>query len=155
MSLALFGHLLGVLAFFAGMAVAGAAQLAARRQARARDVALLLGLARSGVALVGAGLVLLLACGFWLLGETAYGLGDGWVEAALALVVLSGVLGGLGGRRPRQARELAGRLSGADGDAPVTPALRSLLDDRVTDLANAAALVVAVAIVALMVWKPG
>src|ERR671934_198058 len=82
---------------------------AARRRERASEIALLLGLTRIGVLLVGAGLVLAVACGFWLLDLTEFDLGDVWVLAALGLIVVGALLGSVGGRRPRQARLLADR----------------------------------------------
>ena len=69
---ALFLHLLGVVTLFAGMAVAAVGFEAARRRERPKEVALLLGLTRIGVVLVGVGLVLAVACGFWLLDLTEF-----------------------------------------------------------------------------------
>ena len=145
---ALFLHLLGVVMLFAGMAVAVVGLEAARRRERPSEIALLLGLARVGVVLVGAGLVLAVACGFWLLDLADFDLRDAWVEAALALVVLGAVLGSLGGRRPRQARVLAERRADADE-------VRRLLDDPLSRLLNGVAAAAYLAVLALMVWKPG
>jgi uncharacterized membrane protein len=133
---------------FAGMAVAAVGLGAARRRERPEEVALLLGLTRIGVALVGAGLALAVACGFWLLRVTEFDLGDAWVEAALGLVVLGAVLGSLGGRRPKRARLLAERRTAVDDE------LRRLLDDPLSLWLNAAAAAAYLAVVALMVWKP-
>ena len=144
---ALFLHLLGVVTLFAGMAVAAVGLAAARRRERAEEIALLLGLTRIGVVLVAAGLLLAVACGFWLLGVTEFDLGDAWVATALGLVVLGAILGGLGGQRPKRARLLAERGAGAEE-------LRRLLDDRLSLWLNAAAAAAYVAVLALMVWKP-
>jgi uncharacterized membrane protein len=144
---ALFLHLLGVVTLFAGMAVAAVGLTAARRRERTEEIALLLGLTRIGVILVAAGLLLAVACGFWLLGLTEFDLGDAWVATALGLVVLGAILGALGGRRPKKARLLAEH--GAD------PAeLRRLLDDPLSLWLNVAAAAAYVAVLALMVWKP-
>jgi uncharacterized membrane protein len=145
---ALFLHLVGVVTLFAGMAVAAVGLAAARRRERAEEIALLLGLTRIGVVLVGGGLALAVACGFWLLDLTEFDLGDAWVEAALGLVVLGGVLGSLGGRRPKRARVLAERRTVVD------PELRRLLDDPLSPWLNAGAAAAFVAVLALMVWKP-
>lgn len=150
--LALFLHLVGAISFFAGIAVAAVAELAAARRERPSEVAAVLGTARWGVVLVAAGLVLAVAAGFWLLEETGYGF-DGWVQAALALVVVSFVAGGIGGQGPKRARVLAQRLA-AEGDRPspeLTAALRSPRHAAFNWLATAAA----VGILVLMVWKPG
>jgi uncharacterized membrane protein len=144
---ALFLHLVGVVTLFSGMAVAAVGLAAARRRERPEEIALLLGLTRIGVVLVGAGLALAVACGFWLLDLTEFDLGDGWVATALGLVVLGAVLGALGGRRPKRARRLA---QGAVGSAE----LRRLLDDPLSLWLNGAAAAAYVAVLALMVWKP-
>jgi uncharacterized membrane protein len=149
---ALFGHLVGAVAFFAGLAVAALAQRAALRVERPSEVALLLGLARRGVLLVAAGLVLVVGFGAWLVEETAYGLGDGWLAASLALLVLAVVLGAVGGRRPRRTRALATRLE-REGDRP-SEELSRMLADPASLAVNGAAGLAALAVLALMVWKP-
>lgn len=124
---ALFLHLTGALLFASGIVVAGVGFESARRRERPAEIALLLGLARSGVVLVLAGALLLLGCGLWLVGLEDVGYGTGWVDAALGLFMLALLLGGLGGRRPKQARKLATRLA-AEGKA-ANPELRALIDD--------------------------
>jgi uncharacterized membrane protein len=152
LEIALFFHILGALLFVAGIVVAGVVFEAARRREQPAEIALLLGLARSGVLLVGLGATLVLAFGLWLVHIEGLSYGTGWVSAAIALYVLALVLGGLGGRRPKQARRLAERLS-ADGSA-ATPQLRALLDDRVADAANYLSALAVIAILVLMVFKP-
>lgn len=149
--LALFLHLLGVVLFFSGTAVAAVALAAARRRARAGEIALLLRLTRWGVLLVGGGAVLLLGFGFWLVELTRWTLADAWLGWALALFVVAAVLGAAGGRRPKRARLLAEQLP-AEVDAPEE--LRRLLRDPVSDLLNWGAAGAAFAVLALMVWKP-
>jgi uncharacterized membrane protein len=132
--LALFFHLVGALLFVAGILLAGVAFEAARRRQRPAEIALLLGLTRVGVALVGFGALLLLGFGLWLVHLGGFGYGAGWVDAAIALYLLALALTGVGGRRPKQARRLATRL--AAGDGPVSAELRALLDDRLSLSAN-------------------
>jgi uncharacterized membrane protein len=144
---ALFLHLLGAFLFVSGAVVAGAAFEAARRRAEPQEIALLLGVTRVGVVLVGAGGLLVLACGLWLVHLTDAAYGDAWVQAALGLFVASALLGALGGRRPRQARVLA--RSGGPADE-----VRRLLDDPWSRVANYASAALVVAILALMVWQP-
>jgi uncharacterized membrane protein len=149
----LFLHIAGVLLFVAGIAVAGVGFEAARRRERPAEIALLLGMTRSGVALVGLGALLLLGCGLWLVGlEGDVGYGTGWVDAALALFVVAMLIGGLAGQRPKQARLLATRL--AEEGAPTSPELRALLDDPLSRAANYASAALVLAILALMVFKP-
>lgn len=150
---ALFFHLIGAFAFVAGAIVAGVAFEAARRRRSPAEVALVLGLARVGVALVASGGLLVLAFGLWLVRLGRWGFGAGWVDAALGLYAGAILLGAIGGQRPKRARLLAQRL--ARESAPETAELRALLDDRVALLMNYASALIVVAIVVLMVFKPG
>lgn len=149
---ALFGHLTGVLAFVAGIVLAGVAFESARRRQRPAEIALLLGLTRIGAILVIAGAPLLLGCGLWLVGLEDVGYGTGWVDAAIALFLVTIVVGALAGQRPKRARKLAARLAaeGREGDS----GLRALLDDPASRLANYGSAILVIAILALMVFKP-
>ena len=149
---ATFLHLLGALIFAAGIVLAGVMFEAARRRDRPAEIALLLGLTRIGVLLVAVGGVVAGVFGLWLVHLGGFGFGTGWVQAAIGLYVVVLVLGGLGGRRPKEARLLAARL--ADEAAPMTDELRSLLDDRVSRAENYSSLLLVLVIVALMVFKP-
>jgi uncharacterized membrane protein len=151
-NVALFLHLTGVLLFVSGIVVAGVGFEAARRRERPAEIALLLGLTRSGVVLVAVGGLLLLGCGLWLVGLEDIGYGTGWVVAALALFALAFLLGGLGGRRPKQARKLATRLS--EEGMTTSPELRALLDDRASRVVDYVSAALVVTILALMVFKP-
>jgi uncharacterized membrane protein len=148
----LFLHILGALLFFGGALVAGVAFEAARRRSRPGDVALLLGLTRVGALIVVAGAILVLAAGLWLANDIDQ-LGEGWVLASLALFVAAVVLGALGGQRPKRARRLATKLAGEGG--AMTPELRRLLDDRLSQVANYGSSLLVVVILLLMVWQPG
>ena len=146
--LALFLHIFGALLLVSGATVAGTAAERARTRRDVREIAALLGAARTGAALVGAGGVLVLAMGLWLVHLTDASFGDAWLQAAIGLFVVAMGLGGAGGRRPRHARELAG----AGGDLAE---IRRLLDDRFSRVANYASAAAVLAILALMVWQPG
>jgi uncharacterized membrane protein len=150
--IALFLHLLGVLTFTAGIAIAGVPFEAARRREDAAEIALLLGLTRYGVALVGSGALLLFACGLWLVGLADVGFGTGWVLASIALFLAAVALGALGGQAPKRAREMASSL--AERGEPAGPELRELLDDTRSRAANYASAVLVLAVLALMVFKP-
>ncbi len=151
-NVALFFHLLGALLFVAGIVLAGVAFEAARRRREAAEIALLLSLTRIGVVMVAAGALLLLGFGLWLVHLGHFGYGAGWVDAAIALYVVALVLGGLGGQRPKQARRLASKLA-ADGE-PAGAELRKLLDDPVSRIENYGSLLLVLAILVLMVFKP-
>jgi uncharacterized membrane protein len=152
-NVALFGHLLGAFLFVSGTTVAGVAYEAGRRRSSTAEIALLLGLARIGAALVGAGMLAVLAFGLWLVHLGGWGYGAAWVDAAIGLFVAAAVLGGYGGQAPKRARQLASRLAG-DGQ-PVTDDLRRLLADRTALFMNYASVVLVVVVLVLMVWKPG
>ena len=63
------------------------------------------------------------------------------------------VVGAVAGRQDRHTRELAERLA-ADGDTPSADLARRLRDPLNLAL-NTSMLLAIIAIVALMVWKPG
>jgi hypothetical protein len=73
--------------------------------------------------------------------------------AALVLLSLTILLGAAGGQRPKRARKLA--LGMRDGPTPDAPRLRALLDDRAALAANYISALLLLAIIALMVFKPG
>jgi uncharacterized membrane protein len=150
---ALFFHLLGAFSFVAGTLVAGVAFESARRRQTPDEIALLLSLSRIGVVLVAAGTLLVLGFGLWLVRLGAWGYGAGWIDAALGLLIAVVVLGTIGGQRPKRARKLAGKL--AAEQAAVNDELRALLDDRATLATNYLSALMLLAIVALMVFKPG
>ena len=152
-SWALFFHLAGAFLFVGGSIVAAVAFEAARRRREPAEIALLLGLTRAGVLLVAAGTLIVLPFGLWLVHLDGYGYGDGWITAAFALFVVVSVLGAAGGQRPKRARKLAERLA-ASGDAE-TPELRALLDDSTALALNYASAAIVVAIIMLMVFRPG
>jgi uncharacterized membrane protein len=135
-----------------GIVLAGAAFELARRRERPAEIALLLGLTRIGVALVGIGALLLLGFGLWLVHLGHFGYGAGWIDAAITLYALALALGAFGGQRPKQARRLAIKLAGEG--APASAELRALLADRLSLAANYASAVLVVAILVLMVFKP-
>ena len=149
----LFFHLLGVLLFAAGIALAGVAFETARRRERPAEIAILLEQARFGALLVLPGGLLLLVCGLWLVELADIGFGAGWIGAAIALFVVALALGALGGQRPKQARKLATQLAG-EGAQACGAELRALLDDPLSWAANYASAALVLAILALMVFKP-
>jgi uncharacterized membrane protein len=152
LEIALFFHILGALLFVAGIVVAGVVFESARRREEPGEIALLLGLARWGVLLVVLGATLVLGFGLWLVHIEGLSYGTGWIQWAITLYVIALLLGGVGGRRPKQARRLATRLR--EEGAPITPELRALLNDRIADAANYLSALAVLAILVLMVFKP-
>jgi hypothetical protein len=80
------------------------------------------------VVLVGIGALLTPVFGLWLVHLGNFGYGSRWVDASIALYAAALALGGIGGRRPKQARLLAAQL--ALHDAPTSVELRALLNDH-------------------------
>ena len=118
-------------------------------------MATLFGLIRYAVPLIGAGMLLTLAIGLWLVHEApfSYGYGDTWVIAAIVLWLIAGWLGGIDGRYQRQTGELARRLA-ADGDAPSAELNARLRNVRALAISYGSGLA-AFAVLGIMIWKPG
>ena len=151
--LLLFFHLLGALCFFAGGAVAGTLQLGALRRERPSEILSLLRLTRVGVLLVLAGAALTLGFGIALARHDGYGLTPAWIRAALGLWLASVALGAVGGRTARRARYRAEELA-AGADEPDAE-LRALVADRPSLVLSWLSGALLLAILALMVWRPG
>ena len=149
----LFLHLAGVLLFVGGSVAAALLRLAAMRRERPSEIALLLRSVRPVVPIVAGGLVVTIAAGFWLASELGISLSATWLTLTFVLIGWMLVVGAAAGRQDRKTRELAERLA-ADGDAP-SALLTRRLRDPLNLVPNASMLIAVVAIVALMVWKPG
>jgi uncharacterized membrane protein len=146
-------HLLGAFLFVSGAVAVGVLHAAATRRERPSEIAFLLGLTRAAVALVGIGSLIAIGFGASLVHRSGFDWGDGWIAATLALWIASVVLGGIGGRSARHARYLAERLA-ADGDRPSEELHRALTGPAAQAL-NYCSFLAALAILAVMVWKPG
>jgi uncharacterized membrane protein len=150
----LFFHLLGAFSFFAGAAVAAVGQLVALRRERPSEIALVLGLTRWGVLLVGIGALSTIGFGSWLVAYLPHWtVRQAWIEWAFVLWVAAMAVGGIGGRPARRARELAQRRA-AEGDRPSAELHRAIAAPLPLALSFASGAIL-VAIVVLMVWKPG
>jgi len=149
----LFLHLAGVLLFVGGSVAAALLRLAAMRRQTPSEIALLLRAVRPVVPIVAGGLVVTIAAGFWLASELGISLSATWLTLTFVLIGWMLAVGAAAGRQDRKTRELAERLA-ADGDAP-SALLTRRLRDPLNLVPNASMLIAVVAIVALMVWKPG
>ena len=146
-------HVAGAFCVLAGALFAVVLTQAAMRRSRPSEIALLLGLVRVSVVLIVVGMLVTLVFGLWLVGDTDHDFGDAWVSASLALWIAALVLGSLGGRRDRHTRALAEQLA-ASGDQPSTE-LTSRLHDRVTLFLSYGSGAAVIAILVLMIWRPG
>ena len=149
----LFLHVTGAFLVIGGAVMAGVFNFSALRSGRPSDVVLFFRFARVAVAAIGVGMVLTLGFGLWLVHDAGYGWGDTWIVLALVLWVLSNALGGIGGKREKKVRELAERLT-AEGDVPNAD-LSARLRDPVWLALSWGSGIVVIAILALMIWKPG
>ena len=148
-------HLLAAFCFVSGSIAAGLLHWVAMHREQPSEVALLLRLVRPMVLVVGIGSLGALGLGIWLTRDNPDGvtLGDGWVIAAIVLWLAAGALAGPAGKRLRHARELAERLAAQD-DLP-SETLRAAVADRTALALNYASFALVIAILVLMVFKPG
>ena len=152
----LFLHVTGAFLLIGGIVIAGILNLAAiGTDRRPSEVATLYRLIRLAVPLIGAGMLVTLALGLWLVHEAPwnYGYGDAWVIIALVLWAIAGWLGGIDGKYQRATGDLAARLA-AEGDAP-SPELRARLRNPAALATSYGSGLIAFAILGLMIWKPG
>jgi uncharacterized membrane protein len=149
----LFLHVTGAFFMLGGSVAAGIFALLARRRERPSEVAILIGLTRGAVVSIYIGVVLTIVFGLWLVHNAGYGYARGWIGAAILLWLYSNVSGGIGGKREEETRKLAERLA-AEGDAP-SPELHARLHDRGQLVLLYSSGVAVLAILALMIWKPG
>jgi uncharacterized membrane protein len=149
----LFLHLAGAFLLLGGAIAAGVLNLAAQGRERPSEVALLLALIRPAAIVMSAGLVIAFAFGLWLVHDAGFDYGDAWIAVSIALLIVAGVIGDAGGRRDKRTRMLAERLA-AEGDAP-SRELRARLRDPVSLTLSYGSALLVLAILGLMVWKPG
>jgi uncharacterized membrane protein len=150
-----FLHITGAFLLSGGVVVAGAFNVAAQFREKPSEIALLFGLTRFAVIAIGVGAVMTLVFGLWLVSEApwGYGYGQAWVITAIVLWLLGIAMGESGGRRDRKAHELAERLA-AEGDQP-SAELKARVRDPISLFLSYGSAVVIVAMLAVMVWKPG
>jgi uncharacterized membrane protein len=146
-------HVTGAFLLLGGGAVAAALNLSAIRRERPSEVVLLFGLIRIAVVAIMIGTLLAFVFGLWLVHDADYGYTDGWVLAAIILLIVANAMGGAGGKRDEKTAKLARELA-ASGDAP-SAELKARLRDPVSLALSYGSGLVLVIVLALMVWKPG
>ena len=149
----LFLHITGAFLLVGGGVVAAALNLAALKRDRPSEILLLFGLIRIAVAAIIAGSVLAFVFGLWLVNESGYGYGDGWIVAAIVLLILGNAIGGFAGSRDSRTAKFAEELM-AQGDAP-SPELKARVRDPIVIACNYGSGLILVALLAIMIWKPG
>jgi uncharacterized membrane protein len=146
-------HVTGAFLLLGGGAIAAALNLSALGRERPSEIVLLFGLIRVAVVAISIGTALAFVFGLWLVHEAGYGYFDGWVVAAFVLLIVANALGGAGGKRDNATAKLARELA-ASGDAP-SPELKARVRDPISLALSYGSGLVLVAVLALMVWKPG
>jgi uncharacterized membrane protein len=146
-------HVTGAFLLLGGGAFAAALNLMALGRERPSEVVLLFGLIRIAVAAISLGTLLAFVFGLWLVHEAGYGYGDGWVIAAIVLLIAANALGGIGGRRDERTARYARELAEA-GDRP-SAELRSRVREPLSLALSYGSGLLLVAVLALMIWKPG
>jgi len=146
-------HVTGAFLLLGGGAIAAALDLSALGRERPSEIVLLFGLIRVAVVAISIGTALAFVFGLWLVHEAGYGYFDGWVVAAFVLLIVANALGGAGGKRDNATAKLARELA-ASGDAP-SPELKARVRDPISLALSYGSGLVLVAVLALMVWKPG
>lgn len=151
--IALLAHIAAAILFFAGLLLAAVPSSLAARRADPVEIAILLSLARIGALIVAVGGIAVLALGLWLVELTNREASEAWLSASVALLIVAFVLGGVGGQAPKRARKLAAQAA-AEGSPPVEEIIETLRNP-VARVTNLIATLASIAILVLMVWRPG
>jgi uncharacterized membrane protein len=146
-------HVSGAFLLVGGGVLAGALSFFAQRSERPSEIALFLGLTRVAVVAIGIGALLTLGLGLWLVAERDYSFGEAWIVLSLVLWALAMAAGGRGGKRDRETRVLAEQLARETNVS--TAELRARMRDPVTLALSWGSAAALVAVLALMIWKPG
>ena len=147
-------HMTGAFLVLGGAVFAGILNFFAMQRERPSEIVVLYRMVRIAVSSVSIGMVLTLVFGLWLIGDLDFvKWSNAWVIIALILWVVANAIGGIGGKREKKTRELAEQLVAA-GDAP-SPELRARMRDPLTLALSWGSGLAVLAILALMIWKPG
>ena len=146
-------HIAAAFCLVAGSTAAAILNALALRSDKPSEAAFLMKLIRIALPLIFAGVLGTLLFGIWLWHDLGFGFGSGWIWAALVFWVLASALGGRGGRSQEHVREAAEREAAA-GDT-MSGELRAMLRDPKALAVNYAAGVATIAVLVIMIWKPG
>ena len=146
-------HVTGAFFLLGGVIFATILSILGQRAQRPSELAAFMGLARFAVVFILVGEVMVLVFGLWLVHEFHFSFGSFWIWASLVLLAVGGFAGKKGGDREGGTRSLALELAAKDDVK--TPELQARLNDRVTLALSGGAGVLALVVLALMIWKPG
>jgi hypothetical protein len=151
----LFLHVLAAFGVVAAVVVFTYVILAGRAVALPSDAVRLFRFSRIGDVLVNVGMVGVLVLGIWLaIDADEYQLWDGWIIAAFVLWAVFAELGRRLGKIYNAARDRARELV-ARGDDAASPELRAMIRSRAGLLLQIASIVVLLAFLVDMIYKPG
>jgi uncharacterized membrane protein len=152
----LFLHIASAFALVAALVVFWTIAVAGRNVDRPRESLRLFRIAKPANVLVVVGTLGTLVFGIWLaIDSDAYQVWDGWVLAAIVLWAISAGTGQRGGQTYAEAQKLAAELAGGGrGDEP-SAELSLRLQDRRAMWLNIVSTAAVLAILVLMIYKPG
>ena len=148
-SLVLFAHVVGVLGLFVGLGVEWISLDGVRRSTARAEAMPWVRMSAVVPRASGAALVVIVASGFYL-GARFGVLGDGWMRASYAALLLMGIVSGPVARHPMRVLRQAARTPG-DG---AVPALRAAASSAILRLSLRLRVVFGLAVVYLMIGKP-
>lgn len=146
-------HITGAFFLVGGSVAAGVLNVMSQRAERPSETALFLRLIRTTLPVIGIGSFATLVFGLWLVHELHFSLWSFWIVAAIVLWLLSGALGGAGGKHQERARKVAERLA-ADDDT-TDEELRAILRDPRGNAMSWLAGLMTLLLLVDMIWKPG
>jgi uncharacterized membrane protein len=146
-------HITGAFFLVGGSVAAGVLNVLSQRAERPSETALFLRLIRTVLPVIAIGSFTTLIFGLWLVHELHFDFWSFWIIAAIVLWLLSGALGGAGGKHQERARRLAERLAAENdtSDDELRAILRDPRGNAMSWLAGLATLLLLVD----MIWKPG
>jgi Predicted integral membrane protein (DUF2269) len=152
----LFLHVASAFALVAAMVVFWTIAIAARNVDRPRDSLRFFRIARPANVLVVVGTMGTLIFGIWLaIDSDAYQVWDWWVLLAIALWAVSAATGQRGGQTYVAAQKLATQLDAEGRADEPSPELRVRLQDRQAMWLNIVSSAVVLALLVIMIYKPG
>ncbi len=146
-------HITGAFFLVGGSVAAGVLNVLSQRAERPSETALFLRLIRTVLPVIAIGSFATLIFGLWLVHDLHFDFWSFWIVAAIVLWLLSGALGGAGGKHQERARKVAERLAAAGDtrDDELRAILRDPRGNAMSWLAGLATLLLLVD----MIWKPG
>ena len=146
-------HVLAAFAWIAALVIYSVLVAALWRTALPSDVVRLFRVSRVGDALIAVGMIGTIVFGIWLALDE-YEIWDGWIIAALVLWIVAVAVGARTGAAYKEVSDRASALV-ADGRDVPSPELSALARSQSGLVLHVAGCVITLAILVVMVYKPG